>query len=97
MASAAVADGSSGTTRIELSIQGMTCAACAARVEKKLSRLDGVQAAVNFATERASITAPAGVSVPMLIAAGAHCQFGAQRLAYARIYDWLDDAVAIRD
>ena len=71
MASAAVADGSSGTTRIELSIQGMTCAACAARVERKLSRLDGVQAAVNFATERASITAPAGVSVPMLIAAGA--------------------------
>ena len=57
MASAAVADGSSGTTRIELSIQGMTCAACAARVERKLSSLDDVRAAVNFATERASITA----------------------------------------
>jgi hypothetical protein len=50
-ASAAVAEGSSGTTRIELSIQGMTCAACAARVEKKLNSLDDVHPTVNFATE----------------------------------------------
>ena len=40
---------------IELDVSGMTCAACAARIEKKLNRVDGVTATVNYATERASI------------------------------------------
>jgi P-type Cu+ transporter len=40
---------------VELAISGMTCAACAARIEKKLNRLDGVTAVVNYATERASV------------------------------------------
>ena len=77
MASAAVADGSSGITRIELSIQGMTCAACAARVERKLNSLDDIRATVNFATERASITAPPHITVPMLIAAIEQAGYGA--------------------
>jgi Cu+-exporting ATPase len=42
--------------QIELAIGGMTCASCAARVEKKLNRLDGVTASVNYATEKASVT-----------------------------------------
>ena len=58
-----------GTVRIELAVHGMTCAACAARIERKLSRLDQVSAAVNLATERATITAPAQVSVADLIGA----------------------------
>jgi Cu+-exporting ATPase len=41
--------------RLELPISGMTCASCAARVEKRLNRLDGVEATVNYATERASV------------------------------------------
>ena len=41
--------------RIELGLTGMTCAACAARIEKVLNRVPGVHAAVNFATEIASI------------------------------------------
>ncbi|MEU7926482.1 heavy metal translocating P-type ATPase [Micromonospora sp. NPDC049107] len=41
--------------RIELAIGGMTCAACAARVEKKLNRMDGVSATVNYATEKATV------------------------------------------
>jgi len=41
--------------RIELAINGMTCASCATRVEKRLNRLDGVEATVNYATERASV------------------------------------------
>ena len=41
--------------RLDLPIAGMTCAACAVRVEKKLNKLDGVSAAVNYATERASV------------------------------------------
>jgi P-type Cu+ transporter len=43
---------------IELDIGGMTCASCAARVEKKLNRLDGVAATVNLATEKAAVTVP---------------------------------------
>ncbi|MEU8513766.1 heavy metal translocating P-type ATPase [Kitasatospora sp. NPDC048722] len=54
--------------RVELSIGGMTCAACAARVEKKLNRMDGVEATVNFATEKARIDYGPGVSVEDLIA-----------------------------
>ena len=41
--------------RLELPIEGMTCASCAVRVEKKLNKLEGVSAAVNYATERASV------------------------------------------
>ncbi|MFE0673515.1 heavy metal translocating P-type ATPase [Streptomyces sp. NPDC058867] len=53
---------------VELLIGGMTCASCAARVEKKLNRLDGVTASVNYATEKARISYPAGVEVADLIA-----------------------------
>ncbi|KAA1424687.1 copper-translocating P-type ATPase [Mumia zhuanghuii] len=51
----------------ELEIGGMTCASCAARVEKKLNKLDGVEASVNFATERAYVSAPAFVDVADLV------------------------------
>ncbi|HZG05620.1 MAG TPA: heavy metal translocating P-type ATPase, partial [Streptomyces sp.] len=54
---------------LELAIGGMTCAACAARVEKKLNRMDGVTATVNLATEKARVTHGAGVTVEDLIAA----------------------------
>jgi len=53
---------------VELSIGGMTCASCAARVEKKLNRLDGVTATVNFATEKAAVTFPAAITPGDLIA-----------------------------
>ncbi|MBL7501072.1 copper-translocating P-type ATPase [Frankia sp. CNm7] len=52
----------------ELEIGGMTCAACAMRIEKKLNKLDGVQASVNFATEKAKATVPAGYDPQLLIA-----------------------------
>jgi Cu+-exporting ATPase len=52
--------------RVELAIGGMTCSSCAARVERKLNRLDGVSASVNYATEKATITldgpAPSGAA-----------------------------------
>ncbi len=43
-------------TKVELEIGGMTCASCAARITKRLNKLDGVEANVNYATERAAIT-----------------------------------------
>ncbi|MER6536215.1 heavy metal translocating P-type ATPase [Streptomyces sp900105755] len=57
-----------GESEVELLIGGMTCASCAARVEKKLNRMDGVTATVNYATEKAKVTYPQGVQVADLIA-----------------------------
>jgi P-type Cu+ transporter len=54
--------------RVDLAIEGMTCASCAARIEKRLNRLDGVTATVNFATEQARVTMPAGLDTDALIA-----------------------------
>ncbi|MFF1679356.1 heavy metal translocating P-type ATPase [Streptomyces sp. NPDC058256] len=55
-------------SEVELTIGGMTCASCAARVEKKLNRMDGVTATVNYATEKAKVSYPQGVRVADLIA-----------------------------
>ena len=58
------------STRLELPVAGMTCASCAARVERSLNRLDGVDATVNYATERATVTYdPHAVSEQRLAAA----------------------------
>ena len=57
------------TGAVDLDVTGMTCAACAARIERKLNKLDGVSASVNYATERAHITlADRPVDVAELIA-----------------------------
>ncbi|MFD4257112.1 heavy metal translocating P-type ATPase [Streptomyces sp. NPDC058534] len=56
------------TAEVELAIGGMTCASCAARIEKKLNRMDGVTATVNYATEKAKVHYAGDVSVPELIA-----------------------------
>ncbi|MFD9571555.1 heavy metal translocating P-type ATPase [Streptomyces sp. NPDC059982] len=53
---------------VELSIGGMTCASCAARIEKKLNRMDGVEATVNYATEKAHVSYAGDVRVADLIA-----------------------------
>jgi P-type Cu+ transporter len=56
-----------GTESVELSIGGMTCASCAARIEKKLNRLDGVVASVNYATEKAKVVFPESVTPSDLV------------------------------
>ena len=56
-------------TDVQLDIGGMTCASCAARIEKRLNKLDGVTATVNYATEKAKITVTdADLSIDDLIA-----------------------------
>ncbi|PNV36409.1 copper-translocating P-type ATPase [Streptomyces sp. DH-12] len=56
------------TAEVELAIGGMTCASCAARIEKKLNRMDGVEATVNYATEKAKVTFRQDLDVADLIA-----------------------------
>jgi Cu+-exporting ATPase len=56
------------TTDVELSIAGMTCASCANRIERRLNRLDGVVATVNYATEKARVSYPEDVSTETLLA-----------------------------
>ena len=57
-----------GIPTFELEIGGMTCASCANRIEKKLNKLDGVSATVNYATEKAKVTVPDGYDPALLIA-----------------------------
>ncbi|MFF3202528.1 heavy metal translocating P-type ATPase [Streptomyces sp. NPDC002962] len=63
-----IAEPPAPTAEVELLIGGMTCASCAARIEKKLNRMDGVVATVNYATEKAKVSYPAGTEVADLIA-----------------------------
>ena len=64
--------------RVELGLEGMTCASCAARIERKLNKLEGVHASVNFATERAAVAFdPDRVDVEALIAAVEQTGYGA--------------------
>ncbi|MEZ0106164.1 Cu+-exporting ATPase [Catenulispora sp. EB89] len=53
---------------VELAIGGMTCASCASRIERKLNKLEGVTATVNYATEKAKVTFPAGYAPTDLVA-----------------------------
>lgn len=62
---------------IELDLQGMTCASCAARIEKKLNKVDGVRANVNYATEKVHLLAPPEVTVPELITVVEKAGYGA--------------------
>jgi copper chaperone CopZ len=79
MSSAALTgEAPSGLREVELSIQGMTCAACAARVGKKLNTIENVFASVNFATEKATVTVPASVAVQELIEKIEQAGYGAE-------------------
>ncbi|HEY2556418.1 MAG TPA: cation-translocating P-type ATPase, partial [Diaminobutyricibacter sp.] len=74
----------SSLVTIDLAIDGMTCASCVARVEKRLGRIDGVQATVNLATERARVLAPASISPDALIAAVTGAGYGAHVVEQVR-------------
>ena len=79
MSSAAVTgEVSSSFREVELSIRGMTCAACAARVEKNLNGMDDVVATVNFATEKATVIVPVSVAVERLIEQVEQAGYGAE-------------------
>ena len=60
MTSPTAVDNAANSSSVELAITGMTCASCASRIEKKLNKIDGVTATVNYATEKAKVTFPDG-------------------------------------
>ncbi|GAA2250011.1 heavy metal translocating P-type ATPase [Streptomyces indiaensis] len=80
----APADREPALAEVELLIGGMTCASCAARVEKKLNRMAGVTATVNYATEKARIAYPEGTEVADLIATVVKTGYTAEEPAPAR-------------
>ena len=65
-------------TSVELEIGGMTCASCATRIERKLNKLDGIAATVNYATEKAKVTVPTGIDASALIAEVEKAGYSAQ-------------------
>lgn len=74
---AVTSNGTSDARRVQLDVVGMSCAACASRVESALNRLPGVTASVNFATRVATIDAGADVSAPDLCDAVHHAGYDA--------------------
>ena len=72
------------TQHVDLAITGMTCASCSARVERKLNKLDGVEASVNLATEKASVTFPSALSVADIVATVEKTGYGATPLERER-------------
>ena len=71
-------DGGVLADRVELDISGMTCAACASRIERKLNKLDGVNATVNYATERAVVLGVSPERAPELVKAVEAAGYGAK-------------------
>jgi len=80
---------SAGTEqRLELELQGMTCSSCASRIERKLNKLEGVEASVNFATERAAVDFdPERVDAAELVGAVEAAGYGASLPAEAAAAD----------
>jgi Cu+-exporting ATPase len=65
------------STDLELAISGMTCASCANRIERKLNKLDGVVATVNYATEKAKVTYPEAITPEQLVETVAQAGYAA--------------------
>ncbi|MFE6996062.1 heavy metal translocating P-type ATPase [Microbacterium sp. NPDC057659] len=81
--------------RIELAIGGMTCASCAMRIEKKLNKLDGVTATVNYATEKAQVSVDGALDPAVLIAEVENAGYTAQVPAAKK--ERADDGVDVED
>jgi Cu+-exporting ATPase len=81
---------------VRLDLEGMTCASCAARIEKKLSKLEGVGATVNFATEQATVICEPGVSVDSLVDAVRSAGYEAREAAPANVHHYDEPARVMR-
>ena len=82
------------TTQVELTIGGMTCASCAARIERKLNKLDGVEASLNFATEQATVRCDPSVAVDDLVSAVEAAGYHARPAQEAGIHHHHDEPIS---
>ncbi|HET7690595.1 MAG TPA: heavy metal translocating P-type ATPase [Nocardioidaceae bacterium] len=82
---------------LELAITGMTCASCANRIERKLNKLDGVTATVNYATEKAKVSFPFDVSPDLLVSTVEQAGYGATLPAATVETEDVDPTRALRD
>ena len=73
-------------TEVRLALEGMTCASCAARIEKKLNRLEGVEATVNFATEQATVRSDRTIPLDALVGAVESAGYGAREAVPAHTH-----------
>jgi Cu+-exporting ATPase len=73
-------------TEVRLALEGMTCASCAARIEKKLNRLEGVEATVNFATEQATVRSDRTIPLDALVGAVKSAGYGAREAVPAHTH-----------
>ncbi|MDN3936203.1 heavy metal translocating P-type ATPase [Arthrobacter sp. YD4] len=84
----------SGTRVVELDIEGMTCASCVGRVERKLGKLEGVEAVVNLPLESARVTVPAGITDDQLTATVSAAGYKATVRTPPAAHPAVDDASA---
>lgn len=83
------------TDRLELDISGMTCAACANRIERKLNKLDGVSATVNYATERAVVLGAPPQRAAEIVKAVEAAGYGAAPVVEGQEADGYSDRVQL--
>src|SRR4051794_24815630 len=83
-------------SEVRLDLEGMTCAACATRIEKKLNKLEGVAATVNFATEQATVVGGPGISVGMLVDAVQAAGYGARQAVRGAGHRYAEPARGMR-
>src|SRR5512133_983454 len=81
---------------VRLDLEGMTCASCAARIERKLNKLEGVDATVNFATEQAMVTYDPEVGVDALVAAVEAAGYGAHQPTNTHVHGYDEPARIMR-
>jgi Cu+-exporting ATPase len=81
---------------VRLDLEGMTCASCAARIEKKLNKLDGVEATVNFASEQATVHSDRALPIAELVAAIESAGYGAREAVPAHVHQSDEPARLLR-
>jgi P-type Cu+ transporter len=81
---------------VRLDLEGMTCASCAARIEKRLNQLDGVEATVNFATEQATVRSNRSLPIDVFVEAVEAAGYGAREAAPTHVHQADEPARALR-
>ncbi len=80
---------------VRLDLEGMTCASCVARIERKLNKLDGVEASVNFATEQATVHCDPSVTVDELVSTVEAAGYGARPVEHGAGHHHHDEPIAV--